>query len=411
MGESGFDIRSLLSMTAQGVPGFWRAPPATVRWSFDGGYADASSFPIDDLLRLSEVVLRTQTAEAVQYGGYYDGIIYGFPGLRDQLAERASRDDDRTVDRTGVILTSGGTQAISLTLDAFVDPGDVVAVEAPTWGAVLSMTKARGAEVIAIPVDDEGMEVDVLESELDRLDRQGRRLKLLYSIASFNTPTGATLSLARRRRLVELAQRRRFVVIEDDVYRDLRYEGATVETMFSLDDSGLVVKIESFSKTLAPTLRLGWATGHPDVIAALASVREDLGVSQWISRVLSEYLREGLYDSHLDEVRTLYRTKRDAAESALRAYCAPWVRWRSPEGGFFLWIEVDPSIDADAALDRARRAGAIVRMGSGFFGDREQGRQRFRLAFSELPIAEIDRGIAVIGRAMAESARVQSGQR
>jgi 2-aminoadipate transaminase len=124
--------------------------------------------------------------------------------------------------------------------------------------------------------------------------------------------------------------------------------------------------------------------------------------------VMSEYLREGLYDSHIDQVRAIYRAKRDVAEASLHTHGDPWVRWRTPEGGFFLWVELDGSIDAERALDRARQAGAIVRMGSGFFGDPEGGKQRFRLAFSELPIEEIDRGITVLGQAIAGSIRESS---
>jgi 2-aminoadipate transaminase len=399
------DIKGLFSSAAQGVPGFWRTPPANVTWSFDGGYADPSTFPIDDLLRLSDMVLRTQTKDAIQYGGYYDGIIYGFPGLREQLAARTLVEDARAVGRENVILTSGGVQAISLAFEAFVDPGDVVVVEAPTWGAVLAMANARGAEIVAIPVDDDGLQVDLLEREIERLGREGRRPKLLYTIAAFNTPTGVTLSLDRRRRLVDLAVRHGFVILEDNVYRELRYDGEDVPTMFGLDDSGLVLKVESFSKTIAPTLRVGWATGDSQVIAAMASVRKDLGVSQWFARVLCEYLREGLYDPHLARVRERYRQKRAVAEAALHAHCDPWVQWRTPEGGFFLWVELDSAIDGELVMEKALANGVMCRPGEVFYGDADQGKQRFRLAFSEVPIEEIDRGISVLGMAIAASAR------
>ena len=259
------------------------------------------------------------------------------------------------------------------------------------------MANARGAEIVAIPVDDDGLQVDLLERELERLGRERRRPKLLYTIAAFNTPTGVTLSLDRRRRLVDLAVRHGFVILEDNVYRELRYDGEAVPTMFGLDDSGLVFKVESFSKTIAPTLRVGWATGDPQVIAALASVRKDLGVSQWFARVLCEYLRAGLYDPHLARVRERYRQKRAVAEAALHAHCDPWVKWRTPEGGFFL--------DGELVMEKALANGVMCRPGEVFYGDTDQGKQRFRLAFSEVPIEEIDRGISVLGMAIAASAR------
>jgi 2-aminoadipate transaminase len=404
MPEAQFDDRSLFSASVQGVPDFWRELPG-ILWSFDSGRPDPATFPIDDMTRLNEFVLRTQTDGALQYGDGYDEMMYGFPGLRDQLAERSQGDDGRDIDRTAVLLTSGAVQAISLALKAFVDPGDVIAVEAPTWGAVISTARGRGADVVAIPMDGEGLQVDLLEQELDRLDRQQRRFKLLYVIAAFNTPTGVSLSLERRHRLLDMAARRRFVVLEDNTYRDLRYDGPALPTLFGLDESGLVVQVGSFSKTMAPALRLGWATGHPDVIAALTGVRTDLGVSQWVARVMSEFLREGLFDAHLQSIRSFYRTKLTMTEAALHAHCDPWVSWVTPEGGFFLWVELDPRIDGKLVMRNALARGVLVRAGERFFGDPNHGRQQFRVSFGKLPIGGIQSGISRLGEAMTESRR------
>jgi 2-aminoadipate transaminase len=398
-------IRSLLSAAAQGVPGFWRQPGPVVGWNFDSGRPDPTTFPVDDMIRASEHVLRTQTEEALGYGDYYDGTIYGYAGLRDQLAERSRRRDGKGVGSRHVILTSGGVQAISLALKAFLDPGDVLAVEAPTWGAVVIAAQRRGADVVAIPVDDDGLRVELLEERLQALRRQGRRLKLVYCIATFNTPTGVSMSVERRRRLVELAQQWSFLVLEDNVYGDLRYRGDKLPTLFGMDDSGLVFMVDSFSKTMAPALRLGWATGHPEVIAAMAGVRTDLGVSQWMARVMSQYLSANRFDAHVAGVNELYRAKLAAAEDALHRCCEPWVSWRTPEGGFFLWVELDPSIDPDLFHRTALDAGALVRPGERFFGQPDEGRARFRLAFSQLPISAIDPGITVLGKAIAESVR------
>src|SRR5690606_34464854 len=213
--------------------------------------------------------------------------------------------------------------------------------EAPTWNAVLAALGRRSADMIAIGLDADGLDLDSLEAHLERRDREGRRVKVLYTIANFNTPTGVCLSAERRRRLIELAKRWRFLVVEDNVYGDLRYDGESLPSLFSLDDSGLVVKVESFSKIVAPGLRVGWVTAHPDVIATLGGIRGDLGVSQLTARMLAAYLEEDLLDPHINEVNKLYRAKRDAAESALRRHCGDRVRWRTPEGGFFLWVELD----------------------------------------------------------------------
>jgi 2-aminoadipate transaminase len=200
-----------------------------------------------------------------------------------------------------------------------------------------------------------------------------------------------------------LAERWGFLILEDNTYRPLRYEGEPVQTLFSLDESDLVFKVESFSKTMAAGLRLGWITGHPNVVDAVANTRGDLGVSQWISRLMAEYIGEGLLDPHYEDVVTLYREKRNAAQDALRAHCSPWVRWRTPEGGFFLWIELDAAIDGQLVKQKALEAGVYCRPGEKFFGNQDAGRQCFRLSFSFLPTEELENGIRTLGHVIAAS--------
>lgn len=400
-------IGRLASKPAQkGFRGYWQMPEFKVTWAFEAGLPDPATFPVDDLLRLSEEVLRTEADAALQYGGaQHGGIVYGYEGLRDLLAERARREGVADVDRSGVMLTSGGIQAITMACRAFLDPGDVLAVEAPTWGAVLSAAGQQGAEAVAIPMDEEGLLVDELERRLEQLSDEGRRLKMLYTISTFNTPTGISLSEARRRRVLELAREWEFVVLEDDVYGDLRYDGAALPSLLGMDDSGLVLKIDSFSKTLAPGLRLGWITGHPEAVGTLSSVRGDLGVSQWTARVMARYLEEDLYDPHIAAVNRLYREKRDATEAGLKESCSPWVRWRTPEGGFFVWVELAEEVDGAGVMQKALADGVVCRPGERFFGDDESGRQFFRIAFSQVPRAEIERGIAALGKAIVASVK------
>ncbi|HEX7096443.1 MAG TPA: PLP-dependent aminotransferase family protein [Acidimicrobiales bacterium] len=406
------------SATAGVVRDLWGAParnatpahPAplgrNITWMFEAGLPDPDTFPVDDLIRITADVLRRDAAGALGYGSAFDAEIQaGFVGLRDLLAARGSRIDGRDVSRHNVMLTSGAAQGLMLLLEAFVDPGDVVAVEAPTWNAMLAALARRGASVVALPLDDDGIDVDAFEAVLDTTEREGRRLKLLYTIATFNTPTGVCLSTERRRRIVELARRHGFVVIEDNVYAELRYDGAPLPSLFSLDDSDVVVKVDSFSKIVAPGLRVGWITASRDVIATLAGVRGDLGVSQLTARVLAQYLDQGLLEPHIADVVARYRAKRDAAESALRRHCGDLVRWRTPEGGFFLWVELDDTVDPAGVMRRALERGVSCRAGERFFGDGDRGRNWFRLAFPSVPIEMIDAGIAVVGDAIRASRR------
>ena len=368
------ELQQFLAFPAAHAQAGYQTPPEGVRFLFEAGLPDPALFPIDDLVRLSEKVLREEFSEALQYGGARDdGIAAGYIGLRDVLAERTPGASGRAVDRHGVMVTCGAAQALALIFEAFVDPGDAVAIEAPTWNSALAMCARHGAETIALTMDEDGANLDVLEAHLERLATAGRRLKLVYTIATFNTPTGVCLSLDRRRRLIDMARQWRFLIIEDNVYEPLRYDGSPIPNMFSLDDTGLVVKLDSFSKVVAPGLRLGWVTGEPEVIGALSSVRGDLGVGQWVARTMTHYLTEGLLDPHVAVLNERYRAKRETAERALHEHCDPWVRWRTPEGGFFLWIGIDDAIDAAQVMQRALAHGVLCRAGERFYGDHESG--------------------------------------
>ena len=388
--------------------GSWEFPSdLKIRWAFEAGLPDPATFPLDDLERLTSDVLRDDAADALQYGSPgSNGIGWGYEVLRDRIAERTLRLEGRAIDRHSVMLTLGGVQAITLACRAFLDPGDLLAVEAPTWGAALSAATQAGAEALAIPMDADGMRVDVLEQELERLQSEGKRLKMLYTIATFNTPTGWSLSLPRRRKLLELANQYGFIVLEDNVYGELRYEGETIPTLFSLDESGLVVKIDSFSKILAPALRLGWVSGDPEVMRALGAVKGDLGVSQWLARVVTRFMDEGKLDPHVAMVNELYREKRDIAVQALRDQCGPWVTFDVPEGGFFIWIELSSDVDGDQVMQKAFAEGVVCRPGERFFGetDADAHKQWFRLAFIMVPKDELERGITALGKAIADSA-------
>jgi len=404
-------IDELVSESVKRVPrgGSWEFPSdLKIRWAFEAGLPDPATFPLDDLERLSADVLRDDAANALQYGSPgSNGIGWGYEVLRDRIAERTLRLEGRAIDRHSVMLTLGGVQAITLACRAFLDPGDTLAVEAPTWGAALSAASQAGAEALAIPMDADGMQVDVLEQELERLAADGKRIKMLYTIATFNTPTGWSLSLPRRRKLLELAGRYGFIVLEDNVYGELRYDGETIPTLFALDESGLVVKIDSFSKILAPALRLGWVSGDPEVMRALGAVKGDLGVSQWLARVVTRFMDEGKLDPHVAMVNALYREKRDIAVQALRDQCGPWVTFDVPEGGFFIWVELSPDVDGEQVMRKAFAEGVVCRPGERFFGesDADAHKQWFRLAFIMVPKDELERGITALGKAIADSAR------
>jgi len=400
------DVRSLWSRQAAGGSSFYfpGKPGGEMPIVFEAGLPDPVTFPIDDLARLTAAVL-ARDANEMQYGTPIGGdLSYGFYGLRELLAERAADRDGRDVDPSGVMLTAGGAQAISLVAQAFLDPGDHAVVEAPSWEYPLRDFTVAGAVTTGLPLDGDGLPVDALEAHIDALESRGERLKLVYSIATFNVPTGVCLSLDRRRRLVELAAERGFVIVEDNVYGDLRYEGAPLPTLFSLDPEGVVLKIDSFSKVVMPGLRLGWVTGAPEAITALDHVRRDLGVGQLVARVMAEYVRDGLLDPHIAEVVDVYRAKRDAAVAAFESSgCGEFMTWNRPQGGYFLWLELKDGVDGRALQKRALQQGVMCRPGERFYGEPELGAQRMRFAFTAVPIDQLQRAAEVLSRAATGS--------
>jgi 2-aminoadipate transaminase len=414
------DAKSLYSDLAQdGPPLFFPDPPAPVTFNFDQGIAAEETFPIEDLKRLAGEVLDRDGARALEYISFdYDAstenivylssyieLVLGHTGLRRELAawigatQRVSG-----LDPDSFILTSGSVQAIALAVNAFVNPGEGVLVEAATFPYAMRFMQMRGADIRTVDIDREGIVVESLEQRLREMRRDGVRPKLLYVIPTFQLPTCAVVPEARRRRLLELAAEHELVVLEDSIYADLRYEGEPVPSLLSLDESGLVIQSHGFSKVLAPALRLGWMCGPPAMIEALAAVRQDLGVSQWMARLMERYLAEGLLDDHIAGANAVYRRKRDVAVAALREHCGEWVDFEVPQGGFYLWVRLRDGVDWEAAQHAAGMGGVFCRPGERFMG-RADGARYLRLAFSHAPEHELRRGIEVLGQAIAGAAR------
>ncbi|MFM7272954.1 MAG: aminotransferase class I/II-fold pyridoxal phosphate-dependent enzyme, partial [Gammaproteobacteria bacterium] len=239
---------------------------------------------------------------------------------------------------------------------------------------------------------------------LAELAAEGRRVKLVYTIATFQLPTGAELPLARRRRLLALAEAHDFLVLEDNVYGELRFAGEPIPSLLSLDTAGRVMQCNAFSKTVAPGLRLGWMAGTPAAVGALAGVRQDLGVSQWLSRLMAEFLAEGLFEPHLARACAAYGAKCAAAVESVRAHCGDYVRFHEPRGSFYLWLEIDERVDWTRAAGLAAREGIFFRPGERFM-DASDGRQFLRLAYSHVEEPVIREGIARLGRILHDCAR------
>ena len=393
-------LEETLSRRVQAAgPAYWgadatAAPPPVPPITLTGGVPDPESLPFDDLAEAARAVLEREGRLALQYGG-----SQGFLGLREWLAERVGRAEGLSLGPENITITNGSAGALANICETFLDPDDVVIAEAPSYPGAMRTVRAQGARVEAVPVDAEGLRPEALAQTVEALTRRGARPKLLYTIPNFHNPTGATLSLARRRAVLEIARRHGLLIVEDDAYGEIRFEGEKVPSFFALSGGDGVLKVGTFSKVLATGLRLGWVAAAQEAIDYLLRLRFDMGTSPWIQRLVAEYASRGLLDRHLTRVVEIYRRKRDTMVAALEEHCAPYLSWRLPAGGFFLWLEIDRRVQPTALREAAGQEGVAYVSGDTFFVDRS-GNQFIRLAYSFVAEREIGEAVRRLGRAL-----------
>lgn len=360
--------------------------------SFAGGFPDPSTFPVAEIAEVTQEVLRTSAALALQYGP-----TEGDPALRDQLVAWMAKDGLR-VGREQVLVTTSSQQALDLVGKVFLDPGDVVVVELPSYLGGLQAFRAYGADLVGVPQDEEGIDADRLAETLRHLRGAGRRIKLLYAVPDFQNPSGVTWSRSRRERLLALAREVDALVVEDNPYREMRFAGAAPPPIAALDDEGRTLYLSTFSKTLAPGLRIGWIAGPEAVVAQCVTVKQamDLCSPSLTQAIAAGLLRRGDLLRRLPATVALYRRKRDVMLDALAREMPPGVSWTRPEGGLFLWVRLPDELDAGALLPAAVEAGVMYVPGQAFFAD-GSGRNTLRLNFSYPSEDEIRTGIARLG--------------
>jgi 2-aminoadipate transaminase len=366
------------------------APRAPISFAF--GLPDAPSFPGEELAAATELVVREHSDRALQYGP-----AAGQPRLIEVLIEKLNRDEGLALTPENVLITNGSAQALGLIARLLVDPGDVVLIEAPTWPGAINLFERAGARLVSLPFDDEGLDLTAAETRLTALAAQGVRPKFLYTIPTFQNPMGLTLSAMRREALLDLAARYDLLVVEDDAYRDLVYEGEVPPSLLALDGAGRVIRTGTFSKVLAAGLRLGWAVGTPATLSQLTAYKEDGGTSPFSSYVTAAYMLAGALEPHIAELIVLYRQKRDVMLRAMQWYFPAEVRWTRPAGGFFIWVTLPPNLDASDILPRAREQGIDFLPGARCFPTHGVGHNPMRLAFSLPTPDQIEEGIKRLG--------------
>ncbi len=365
--------------------------------SLAGGLPDTASFPPQTFAAQMTRIAQESSAEALQYGP-----TEGFRETVDCIVEVMGA-EGMLPDPEDVIVTTGGQQAIDLICKALLDPGDVVICEAPTYPGAIPVFCSYEAETIQIECDAEGMRIEELEATLERLDGEGRRPKLIYSVPSFQNPAGVTMSLQRRQRLVELARARELLVIEDNPYGLLRFGGDPLPPLYQLDGGDFVIYVGTFSKILSPGIRLGWAVAPPPVMekVVLGKQASDLCTSTLTQYFVREYFGEGRWREYIASLIELYRGRRDTMLDALRTHFPPQASWTEPEGGLFVWATLPPYIDTTDLLAKALRENVAFVPGQAAYVD-GRGRNSMRLNFSGSSEEEIREGVRRIGKTIAE---------
>lgn len=365
--------------------------------SLAGGLPDTASFPGEEMARVMGQVARENSARALQYGPT-DGLASTREAIAQVMAWQGA-----SVEPGDVLVTTGGQQAIDLVCKALIDPGDVIVAEGPTYPGAVPTFTAYQADVVQVGMDDDGMKVDELEETLERLEREGRRPKFIYTVPTFQNPAGVTMSLERRRRLVEIANERELIVLEDEPYSLLRYEGTPLPTLLELDGGRFVVHAGTFSKMLAPGLRLGWAIAPRPVMEklVLGAQSTTLCPSPFTQLFVSGYMASGQWPGYIEELRGIYRTRRDAMLAALEAHFPPSATWTRPQGGLFVWATLPEFIDTTDLLALALSANVAFVPGRAAFVNGDGG-SSMRLNFSASEPETIEEGVRRIGALVAE---------
>jgi len=359
------------------------------------GIPSPELYPIDDIRAIFDEALGNAGQTLLQHTP-----TEGYPPLRDELArwmERAASaaGAPAAVDPAHIVVVAGSQQGLYLLARTLIDPGDLVVVESPTYLGAAQVFRAAGARLLTIPVDQDGMQVDLLQEVLPR-----RRPKLIYTLPTFQNPSGAVLSMGRRLRLLDLAARYQIPVVEDDPYGALRYDGRTLPTLAAIDQAegrANVIYLSTVSKMLFPGFRIGWVSAPKPVAERLTLMKQlvDLDTNALAQRAVWAFFSRGLLDRHLARVNQAYPLRRDRMLAALEEYCGDLVTANRPEGGIYLWCRLAEGIRVRDLLPEAAREGVVFAPGESFHVDAASGRGRYdmRLNFTLPTESEIDEGI------------------
>ncbi len=371
-------------------------------YDLNAGVPDRESLPVDAIADAFEHALRDDPGGALTYGG-----AQGYEPLRAWIADRHSEASDLALGPANVTLCSGSAHAIDNIAATFLGPGDVAVISAPAYPGAIRSFRARGASIAAVPQDQHGMRADALDEVLGRIAAEGSAAKLIYLVATYDNPSGATVPQERRAEIVEIAARHGVLIVEDDAYAGLDLDGPPPASLFATAGGRGVLYVGTASKTVATGLRVGWVVGAAEAIRQVVFTRLDNGSSPLVLRALLAYYEGGTHDAHLGRIQDLYRERRDVAAEAVRAAFGELASFVLPGGGFYLWVRLAEGIDASALQAAAAERDVAVTTGT-LYAPEGADERHIRLAYPTVPPETLREAIARLGEAGAAVAAAGS---
>ncbi|MDD5502947.1 MAG: PLP-dependent aminotransferase family protein [Candidatus Thermoplasmatota archaeon] len=383
----GSDIRELLKLTQQ-----------KDMISFAGGLPNPQAFPVVEIQEICNDILSKNAYYALQYGA-----TEGNQKLRELLIKRHVEKDGMKAEGNAILITSGSQQGLDLMGRVFLNKDDVVLVEAPSFTGAIGAFRTYRPTIEGIWMDENGMRMDVLRETIKHVRNHGGNIKFLYTIPTFHNPAGTSMSLARRKELLEIAHEHDIIIIEDDPYGELRFTDETFPTLKSMDKDNRVVYLGTFSKTLVPGFRCAWAFGPEEIINKMAIAKQsaDLCTNTFTQAVAYEYMFRGYIDKHLNNIRALYKQKAEVMINAMKKYFPEEAKYNVPKGGMFVWVRLPKDINVRDMVPRAIQEKIAYVPGDAFYTTGE-GKNCMRLNYTNASDEQIEEGIKRLGKIMKE---------
>lgn len=359
--------------------------------SFAGGNPAPETFPAQDLAEISAQIFEKQASKALQYG-----LTEGYAPLRAQVAQRLKGKFSIGTENDETIIVSGGQQGVELSCKVLCNESDTVLCEEPSFIGALNAFRSYHTQLVGIPMQEDGMDLEKLEQAL----KTQKNVKLLYIISTFQNPMGVTTSLQKRKQIYELAKKYHVIIFEDNPYGELRFAGQDIPTIKSMDKDGIVIYCGSFSKILSPGMRIGFVCAPKEIVTKLVVAKQisDVHTNLFFQMVVSEYLKQKDIDSHIAEIRTLYRQKNEAMLQKMDQVLPSSVTYTRPQGGLFIWCDLGAGIDAAAFTKKLLQQKVAVVPGSTFLTDETKPCNCIRLNYSMPSFEQIDQGIEILGK-------------